>query len=107
MPQASQSKSDWRDVLDSQLSSAVFSEFERKRILSLFSQCGDVVDGRVGFTPLIQHRMGMVAATPVRSAPRRIPPFLQDKVKAELDGMVDAGIWRKISTVAGVQRFVL
>ena len=88
----SQSKSDWRADLSSKLSSTNLSESEKQRVLYLFSSYEDMVDGRVGFNPLIQHHIDMVDAPPVRSSPRRVSPFQQEKVKAELDRMVEAGI---------------
>ena len=90
--QESVSKPGWCEQLHNQLSNTELSESEKEQVLLLFSKYKDSIDGHLGFTPLIQHHMDMTDAPPVRLPPRRIAPFLHDKVKAELDRMVEAGI---------------
>ena len=80
----------WREQLD--LSQSELTDEQRSAVLSLLDQYEDVVDGRLGFTSLVQHHIDTGNAPPTRCAARRIPPFLQGKVKAELDRMVETGI---------------
>ena len=84
------SRQDWRDQLV--LSGSDLTDEQRAALTSLPARYEDMLDGRRGFTSLVQHHIDTGDAPPVRSAPRRVPPFLQDKVKAELDRMVGVGI---------------
>ena len=84
------SKPDWREQLD--LSESELTDQQRSAVISLLARYEDMLDGRLGFTSLVQHHIDTGDAPPTRSAARRVPPFLQEKVKAELDRMVKAGI---------------
>ncbi|MEM7032008.1 MAG: reverse transcriptase family protein, partial [Chloroflexota bacterium] len=82
--------SNWRDQLD--LSSSELSESEKSAVLSLLSKYENMLDGSLGFTTLVEHHIDTGSSAPIRFSARRVPPFLQGKVKAELDRMVKAGI---------------
>ena len=84
------SRRDWREQLD--LSESELADQQRSAVTSLLDRYEDMFDGRLGFTSLVQHHIDTGDAPPTRSAARRIPPFLQEKVKAELDRMVKVGI---------------
>lgn len=49
-------------------------------------------DGHIGKTDLVSHSIDTGDHTPIRSAPRRIPPHLRDQVKSHIDDLVAQGI---------------
>lgn len=81
---------DWLDKVD--LSDANLTEEQAGKVKSLLTQYSEMFDGRLGFTKVVEHEVDTGDSPPVRSAPRRVPPFLEGKVKAELQRMVELGI---------------
>ena len=75
-----------------QLTGAQLSDPERQKFLALLQKYSSMFDGRLGHTDLVTHKIDTRSSSPVRQAPRRIPPHLRAEVKAEIDRMVKQGV---------------
>ena len=74
-----------------QLSEAL-TELQKKQITNLLNESCSIFSNEPGYTTLAEHSIHTGAATPVYQPPYRIPPAWQDKVRREIQTMLDVGI---------------
>ncbi|XP_043206931.1 uncharacterized protein LOC122373168 [Amphibalanus amphitrite] len=80
----------WREKID--LSDTDLSKEQKEKVTELLTKYSDMFDGRLGFTSAVEHHIDTGDSPPIRSAPHRVPPFLEDKVRAEIQRLVDLGV---------------
>ena len=85
-----ESDPDWRDKIN--LSDTDLSDEQKEQVKTLLDKYSDMFDGRLGFTSAVEHDIDTGDSPPVRSAPHRVPPFLEEKVRAEIQRLVELGV---------------
>ena len=80
----------WRDKLN--LSDTDLNDDQKEQVRDLLNKYSDMFDGRLGFTSTVEHSIDTGDSPPIRSVPHRVPPFLEDKVRAEINRLVDLGV---------------
>lgn len=81
---------EWMKNLD--LTDSDISPEQKEQVKLLLLIYEHMLDGRLGFPTVVEHKIDTSGSPPMRSAARRIPQFMADKVKAELQKMVDLGM---------------
>ena len=81
---------DWRDKIN--LADTDLSDEQKEQVKALLNKFSDMFDGRLGFTTAVEHQIDTGDSVPIRSAPHRVPPFLEDKVRAEIQRLVELGV---------------
>ena len=82
--------SNWRDKIN--LSDTELNDEQKEKVKALLDKYSDMFDGRLGFTSVVEHSIDTGDSPPIRSVPHRVPPFLEDKVRAEIQRLVDLGV---------------
>ena len=85
-----ESDREWREKID--LTDTDLSDEQKEQVKKLLSKYNDMFDGRLGFTSAVEHHIDTGDSQPIRSAPHHVPPFLEDKVRAEIQRLVDLGV---------------
>ena len=85
-----ESDPNWRDKID--LSDTELNDEQKEQVRELLSKYSDMFDGRLGFTSAVEHQIDTGDSPPIRSVPHRVPPFLEGKVRAEIQRLVDLGV---------------
>ena len=70
------------------------SEEEKRFFTNLLEEYGDLFangDGKLGRAHLLEHTIDTGSATPIKQAPRRLPPFKRDKVNRQLSDLLVQG----------------
>ena len=71
---------------------------EKSDLLVKLKEFQDVMTEKPGLTSLVEHRIPVTTATPVRSRPYTIPYSCREMLKGEIDEMVEMGIAERADT---------